>query len=204
MTDRFGKGYFGRVNDLAKDISGELDRNLRCFADMVSCLEEDLRCRIRLVPMPGIREYRGNAILATRTEKLSIDSPPLEFYRVEHVLFYDSELSDVAIARLVAHELFHICQHHPEDPAWDAMRDPDTGVISYGVKGEVLADEFSLAALRYHGIRPGASPPKTAEEMIGLLDSAGLRGETRLESAAWPDHMEIEAAIQYIHELYRV
>jgi len=90
----------------------------------------------------------------------------------------------------VAHELFHLWKHQPMDQGRKV--DPETNLVEYSETEERDADLFSLVLLSSHPYMVGQSPPKTAAELMLLLDT----------EAGWPRWVPAKEAVRFIEALY--
>ena len=170
------------------------------YSDITAQLERNLACLIRLCPMENRALVTNDAALITRV--LYIKTKPGEgvgeVYVPRHSILFDKTLPPVTAARLVAHDIFPIWVHRPEDPCWDDHMDEKTGCVIYGPDREKDADKFSLRLLKEHPFRVGFTPPTSAKDFIQMLDDASHSGKF----PAWPDYMTRDEAIAYITKLY--
>ena len=180
---------FKRINDLAKQASSEA--SFVFFCDVANCIGIELNCSIRIQPSTE-PEFRGLAQTWTRIVHVKTTWPEQrEFNAQDHTIFFDRNLPQAQAARLIAHELYHVWQHNPANPAH--LRDPDTGAVEYGDKAEKAADLFSVCLLRHHSFKPGWIPPMTAKDFVDFLDN----------ESGWPDWFTRDEVIDFVKKLYQ-
>ena len=185
------------------------------WADIILSLQDinpldRVRQHVQLKPVQCPDALFDHAVTLTRTSTVTTyyaEDPARKVVwdEVRHVVFYDATLPEVAAARLIAHDLFHIAAHQPESPRWQPWIVSD-GRIDYSCgrrqDGEKDADRFSLALLAHHAFRPGWRPPETPRRLIEQLDAARRPGQKRSRSAAWPFYMKVREAEDFIRALY--
>ena len=135
-------------------------------------------CSIRLVSS-GAKDLRDRVRTWTRITTVEVEWPnPAKFDQPEHWIFYDRRLSAPAAVRRIAHELYHIWEHCPEDPSREA--DPDNSKVKYTDEEERDADVFSLAILKNHPFDRRRKFPLSNEQLFELLD----------KEAGWPHYLK--------------
>ncbi len=155
------------------------------YTSVARGIEAAIPCRIHLRPSSE-KEFKGQAQTWSRVTNVEVGWPEeITFHQPDHWIIYDRDMPPAAVARCIAHELYHVLGHDPTSPRREVDKDRRVG---YTDEEERNADIFSLLLLKNRQYMRSREAPLTSEQLLKLL-----RGE-----AGKPFHLswgEIEGVL---------